>query len=569
MKTRKGRLLIALVGLAGLAAPVRAQAPTSDLLTLVPSEFGFCMAVHDLRGHWQRFEQAAWVKAFKQSPFGEALLSAPEFRELAKFQRDLQQHLEVDWSTVRDDILGDAAVFAYRPPDGDKKGEQGLLLVKARQPETLERLIKKLNQVQMAAGELKALEEHQHQGVKYFRRVHEKGAPWWYVVQGPVFALASNETTLKAVIERPAQPAAVRPALRRAGAEHALAALWLNPRFFDAELKAKAKLGLGPDGQLFTALFDHWKALDAVVVAVDMKEDVELRLSLLARSGDLPAAAKEWFTRRGQTSELWQRFPENSVFTLAGRTDFRALADGLLELAPAPVRKVVVDALSKNVGAAVGLDPLRDVLPNLGPDWGMCVLPASAGKDCPQAIFALGVKPGKKEPGVDQALYKAMQFFVGLALYQHNAGLDDADKIQMHTLRQGDVEVKYLAQDRHFPAGFQPAFALKDGYLLLATSPVAVQQFQRPAKTAPAAGDDVLMLRLAPTELAQLIGLHRERVLEQMTQKSGQPKAAAAKSLDGLLGLLALCRTVTLSQRNGDDQLAWIVRLRMIDGKTR
>ncbi len=564
---RRSLLLVALL-LTQLPAPARAQAPASDLLSLVPNEFGFCMAVNDLRGHWQRFEQAPWVKAFKQSPLGEAFLSAPEFRELAKFQRDLQEHLKVDWPTVRDEVLGDAAVFAYRPPDADNKGEQGLLLVKARQAEVLERLIKQLNKVQMAAGELKSLDEQQHQGVKYYRRVHDKAAPWWYVVQGPVFALASNETTLKAVIERPAQPAAVRPALRHAGAEKALAALWLNPRFFDVELKAKAQQGLGPDGQLFARLLEHWQALDAVVVTVDVQENVEMRLSLLARSKDLPAAAKEWFTRRGQASELWQRFPENSIFTLAGRTDFRALADGMLELTPEPVRKLVVDALGKNVGAAVGLDPLRDVLPNLGPDWGMCVLPASAGKDFPQAVFVLAVKPGKREPGVDQALYKAIQFFVGLALYPHNNGKAEADKIQMHTLKQGDVEVKYLAQDRHFPAGFQPAFALKDGYLLLATSPTAVEQFQRRSNSAAAENDDVLMLRLAPTELAQLIRLHRQRVVEQMAQKSGQSQAAAEQNLNGLLGLLDLCRTVTLSQRTGDEQLAWIVRLRMVNGKT-
>src|SRR5262245_28528201 len=446
--------------------PLRAQGPAPDLLALVPDEFGFCLTVHDLRGHWQRLEQAPWVKAFQQSPVGAALLNSPEFRELAKFKGDLQQHLEVDWRTVRDEIIGDEVVFAYRPPQADKKDEQGLLLVRARKPEALEQLIKNLNRVQMAAGELKDLEAHQHQGVTYHRRVHEKGAPWWYVMQGPVFALASNEAAIKAVIERPARPAAVRSALRRAGAERALATLWLNPRLFDAELKAKAQQSLGPEGTLFAGLLDHWKALDAVLVAVDIQEDVELRLSMLARADDLPPAAKAWFTRRGENSELWQRFPDNSIFTLAGRTDFRALADGILELAPPSVRKNLHDAIGKNVGAAFGLDPLRDVLPNIGPDWGICVLPAQAGKDCPQAVFALAVKPGPKEPAVDKSLFGAIQFVVRLALFEHNRSLDDADKVQMRSLRKGDSEIHYLAQDRRFPPTFQPAFTLKDGYLL-------------------------------------------------------------------------------------------------------
>src|SRR5262245_59982363 len=547
--------------------PLRAQAPAPDLLALVPDDFGFCLTGDDLRGHWLRFEQAPWVKAFRQSPLGEALFSTPEFRELTKFQRDLEQHLEVDWPTVRDEIVGDDVVFAYRPPHADKKDEQGLLLLRARQPDALERLIRNLNKVQLAARELKALESHQYKGVTYHRRVHEKGAPWWYLVQGSVFALASSEASVKAVIERPARPAAVRTALRRAGAEGALAALWLNPRFFDADLKAKAEQSLGPDGRLFAGLLEHWKALDAILVTIDIHEDVELRLSLLARPGDLPAAAKDWFTRRGQTSELWQRFPENSIFTLAGRTDFRALADGMLELAPPAIRKFIVDAVTKKVDAAVGLDPLRDVLPNIGPDWGVCVLPAQTGKDCPQAMFALAVKAGPKEAAVDKALFGAIQFFVRLALFDHNnRSLDDA-KIQMRTLRKGDVEIHYLTQDRQFPPGFQPAFALKDGYLLFATSPAAIEQFQRRTKTASAATDEVLMLRLAPSELAKLIRLHRDHVLDQMVQKNGQPKATAEQHLTALLGVLDLCRTVSLSQRNGDDQLAWIMRLRMSDGK--
>src|SRR5207253_9096146 len=108
----------ALFLLTGLTAPVAAQplAPPDDLLTLVPKEFGFCLAVNDLRGHWQRLEQAPWVKALKQSPVGQAILNAPEFQELAKFERDLQQHLGVNLPTIRDDLLGDAVVFAYRPP---------------------------------------------------------------------------------------------------------------------------------------------------------------------------------------------------------------------------------------------------------------------------------------------------------------------------------------------------------------------------------------------------------------------------------------------------------------------
>jgi hypothetical protein len=555
---------LVLVTIFGTGGPLSAQTPPpDDLLALVPKEFGFCLAVNDLRGHWQRLEQAPWIQALKQAPLGQAILNAPEFQDLAKFERDLKQHLGVDWPSLRDDVLGDTLVFAYRPPSaGD--AEQGLVFVKPRRPEALSGLIGRLNELQKKAGELKELEEKSHRGVTYYRRVHAKNTHY-YFRDGGVFGFATHEDVLRAALEQKATGGAIRLALHRAGAERAAAALWLNPRFFDAELAEKVRLALGAEGQVLQSFLEHWKALDAVVLSFDIKDDLELRMTLLARPGDLPPAAKAWFTRRGQVSELWQRFPANSVLTLAGRTDFKALADGLLEVAPAPIRKMLDDELRKTVGVAVGLDPFQDVLPNLGPDWGICLLPASAGKQFPQGLAALAVKPGSKSVAVDQSLFKALHLAVEFGKFAHNRGNNDG--LQHLKMRQGDVEIWYLAQDKLFPAGFQPAYALKDGYLVLATSPAAIELFQRP-KTEFATTDDIPILRVSPTELAQLLRLHRERVLEQVMQKNGQSRSAAGENLDGLLAVLDVCRQITVGQRAGDGQIAWSVRLQMARGTT-
>src|SRR5262249_27489180 len=143
--------------------------------------------------------------------------------------------------------------------------------------------------------------------------------------------------------------------------------------------------------------------------------------------------------------------------------------------------------------------------------------------------------------------------------FAHNRG--SSDGIQHLKVRQGDAEIWYLAQDKLFPAGFQPAYALKDGYLVLATSPVAIELFQR-SKSEPVVSDGIPLLRVSPTEFAQLLRLHRERVLQQL-QKTGQSRSAAGEHLDGLMAVLDVCRQITLSQRTGEGQLAWSVRLQM------
>src|SRR4051794_28843287 len=100
-----------------LAGPGSAQpaSPRDDLLTLVPADVGFCVLVNDLRGHAQKWDRAAWVTSLRQSSFVKTLLDTPEAGQIAGIEGELKKRLGLDWPTLRDDILGDAFLLAYRP----------------------------------------------------------------------------------------------------------------------------------------------------------------------------------------------------------------------------------------------------------------------------------------------------------------------------------------------------------------------------------------------------------------------------------------------------------------------
>jgi hypothetical protein len=228
-------------------------------------------------------------------------------------------------------------------------------------------------------------------------------------------------------------------------------------------------------------------------------------------------------------------------------------------LAPAKERAAMIEG-AKSLGAAIGFDPLKEVLPRLGPDWGLCVMPAVDAKQLPQAIAALAIQPGPKEAPVDQTLYRGMQFFLGLAILDYNR--KNKDQFQVRTELQGNVEVKFIANDQLFPPAFQPAFALKEGYLLLATSPAAIAQFQRRAAP-PTASDEVPLLRISATELAKLLRAQRDRLIVHLAEKHQQSKEAAAQGLDSLLAVLDAFQEATLSHRAGADHVSWIFRIQM------
>src|SRR5262249_29409663 len=146
-ETRKGRgqrlyLLwpIACCLAAWLALPSRAATPPprENLLQLVPNDVGFCMVVSDLREHSKQLRDAPWVKALRESPLGRKIAQSPEAKKLKELENQLLEKLGVGLDRLRDDILGDAVVFAYWPgPPGKPKEERGVILLWARDPKLL------------------------------------------------------------------------------------------------------------------------------------------------------------------------------------------------------------------------------------------------------------------------------------------------------------------------------------------------------------------------------------------------------------------------------------------------
>ncbi len=539
----------------------RGEQTHEELLRLVPPRFGLVLTIQDLRGHSEKWEASSWLKNWRDSALGQALRQAPEIKELFKFQAELQKHLGVDWPTLRDDILGDAVVFGYHAgADGKPNDERGLFLVHARRPDKLAALIDKLNNLQKTSGELKALEPLTHNGVEYKRRVEAKSSHY-YLLQGALLVYSAEEPLIHWVIEKlqekPKTPGPIVQYLRRAGAERAFASLWVDPRAFDAELLQKAKQAAGPEAGFLKPFLAHWQALDALVFSCTFDERLEARLAVLARDKDLPAVLRKLYTEPAQTSDLWNRFPQNAVFSIAGRIDVPEIADAFADMLPAEARRSIQSMLDP-VAALLGIDLRNDLLRHIGPDWGLAVYPATSDTEFPHVVAALAVQPGNKKVRADQTLYRGAQFFAGMAVMDYNS--KNAEPIRLKTVLQGAVEVKYFSNPKIFPEGLEPALALKDGYLLLASSPKAIERFTL-ASSKPAVGKEVPVVRFSATDLAKMLRGRKQQVIAHIAAKNNVSAAEAGRHFDGLLSVLGLLDRAEVTHESGGGRLAWTVRL--------
>jgi hypothetical protein len=482
----------------------------------------------------------------------------------------LREHLKISAAELRDDILGDLVILAYRPgPPGKPEQEQGLLLLRARNEKRLAELLERITLVQRTSGDLKQLDERTHHGKTYYHRVEKKGENYYYR-NGPVLAFSTREAILRQVMDLEdrslsAAESRVVTELHRLGADQGLAALWINPRAFDADLEAKAAQGQGGEAVFLRTLLAYWKALNGIALTADLDRDaIELNLTIAVKPDQSLPGGRRLFGTAPRVSDVWARFSDDALLAVAGQVDAAGLTDFVGDFLTDDVRKAVRDSANVRVGAVLGQDLSRDVLPGLGPDWGFAVFAPPADKGWfPQLVWALRVRPGNAGRPLDQNLLSALDSLARAAVFGFNLEHSEAP-LFLRTVEQDKAEIKYLANDKLFPPGLQPAFALKDGYLVLASSPDAIRRFG-PARPPPAAGEPVPLLRLSLRGWRTYLKDRKGPLTDHLVQDKGLPREEAERRLDNLVDALELFDRLDLSERLvRPGQLTLTCRLRMV-----
>lgn len=548
-----------------LAVPSAAIAgPRDDLLRLVPDDYTFCVVVQNLRAEGQS-AGGSFLKGLTDSPLIQALQGQPEAQRVQQVFTALLGDLGISAEQFRDDLLGDALVFAYRKdPSGDDRNEAGLILLHARDEQLLRRVVRRIIDVQTRAGEIRGVEPVGDGDGRYFRRMKtvETESADFYAIRGQRLAFSSSEGLLKSLLPRLAAQGAGEPPIARRmkqlGVHDAPAAVLINPRSFDADVAASARKGKEAEQAFLKEFATYWKAVDGLALFVNLRPSLEVGLALNARPVDLPAAAAKFLSEARGRSPLWDRIPDDALFAVAGRIPVESLAAMAGAFLTEADRQRVVGGIRDAVRPFLETNDLGALARGLGPDMGFWVTAPEPGTDrwCPRAVLAVRRADGPDGLEAEQAALRGLDFVARLAALQHKG-------LRVHSQKAGSVDVRYLTHPTAFPVGFRPAFAAKGGYVLVADSPETLTAFEPPAGPA-AEADEVPILRVSLSGWRRYLKTHQPQMVEYLARLRQADPKEIARPLGAVLPLLDGIDRVEVVQRNGRERVALVLRLREI-----
>jgi len=473
--------------------------------------------VQNLRDGGNALKESPFAEQFRKSAAGSALGDNPGVKHLLGLEEDLKKNFGIGWEDLRNDILGDAIVFAYRPV---KEGDgQLLMLIRARDAKPLRNLVDRFNAEQRKNKGLKDVKNLNYKGLTYHARVEANDTNYYYL-RGPVLVFSRDEEMLQKALDLDLAASAdavpsVTKWLTQLGADRAMFAVFFNPRAFDSELKSKVDKASGADALILKTLLQYWNALDGVVVSLTLEKDATLAVGVRGQSDKLPRAAQRFFGELSKPSDLWKQIPDDALFAVGGRVDFAALAEMIGQFLTPKDRNAMQQ------GANLLL------LPKVGPDLGLWLTaPSDPQHHFPQGMFAL--RTGSAEVG--KKLLERLDLLVGVAVFGQGQQFPDKP------LRlKSDKDVNYV-EGEMLPPGIRPAFGLKDGFLVLASAPEAVGRFAGPA--ASEGKGPAPLMRISFKAWRAYFQAHRDDLVKLIAAKENTKPEEAREHLDTVLAVL-------------------------------
>lgn len=445
------------------------------LVELVGRDAGLIVEVNGLTEQFPVAAASPVLSRLHELELYRRWLASDDYEKLLETRDQLESLLDAEslGQLVRDLFGESVVVAAYRSGQSEPAG---ILLTQARSTDVLARTVSAWN-----AAESAELETRQHAGLGYFRRtVPADDAPaagpktQYYATLGRTFALSDSESAVQRTIELAAAGDAAASlageatyqTARRSLAEGTLASAWVNPRVWEDDSEGDNSL---------TSLEAAGLSRDVESVITGLRLNGGIVLEAVVHLAEAPThdTWSEFVEQAGGAPGFLSRAPQTALVVLAGRTDFTRTERLVAAQLPEENRRQW--EMLKQLSPLLAIDLVNDVLPVLGEQWVLLILPRDEPR--PQApvdaVFAFelaaGPAAGERVPGRDRLERGMATAWDRLARFLSQGG--SLPDVAVQTDSTGDGEI-------HWVAGlgpYAPTCAVSEDALVFASSPDAAR----------------------------------------------------------------------------------------------
>lgn len=526
----------------GVGLLLQTGAWCGDLLELVGKDAAACVRMQRAKEQVKQLESSEFVARLSGSSFFSAWRASDDFKKLVEAESALRSLSGKPVRAMLEELLGQDVVVALHVGPGERQAV--IALLNAESPETLQAALKLWNQLDQF--ELTKLSHRNREYVQLKKANDSKSL--FYAVLDATLAVSEDEALIRKTLDLKvdgkaaalAEKPEIQAALERAAPQD-LVTVHINPRAWDEALTSLRR----DWPPLSQAIWTRTRWLSVRVIADD---ELKLATALDYDSADTP----EWWQRMvgagdSGDSVVSGALPSSAVFAASGRIRSDSVLN-LLKVAQGnkPVANDVERGRRIARGLLLGLDPVDDVLPQLGPHWSGAIVPRES-KDAAfpvDGLLVLELHPAAKsgKQPVDLALDNALNASLNMIAALQNS----KDPRDVAIVSQKNLDGTMLRSVG--PIGpFQPTVAVTNRFVAFSSSTEACERYLSDLKStseaatankSPAASGQrcVANVQAARALLAQ----RREWFLKQAARDKVPAEEAARrlKDADELLGLL-------------------------------
>jgi hypothetical protein len=563
------RVSAAMIAVVLSASGWQSIAEARDLFQLVDRDAVACLHARQLDAQWQRLRDSEFGTRLKRASFFQDWVNSPDYQQLELVKVAVQAASGKPLDQSRRELFSNDVVLAWYHTPGTKAdlARNSVLLIEVESPAAAKSALATWNVL-----ERQRAEAHKYRDVEYTHSVKasadENAKGFWYAILDNVLVMSIREDRIQRTIELAAEATDDSDRPREANGKTAghpeclsvyepfnkafarrhdteLAAVYVNPRVLISEL--------GRANKDFSTVEATLARCQWLTLSLTNNESIELDLVADYDSNGTPDWWQDWLQVAKSSPPSAKSLPADSLFAMSGQVASPSIAKLILASlkTQSNLPKDLIQARRVAQGLLLGLDPVADVLPAIGPSWVFSVQsrdPKVSTSFPVDSIFAIGVRTdtadessenGETLVSAEAALESSLRSGLGVLAGVHNVHAIGQKVSIVKQRKVGNAAIHYADP----VAFFQPAFVISGGQLILATSPDLCESFLTSARNdGPASAmrsGNLQNVVASSVATRQMLAAQKEWFIRQ-ARRDKVPEADAERRLEELDQFLQL-----------------------------